>query len=434
MFIKIICIVVLLDFSLSEYDALYLPMEKNSKYGDDVCFYTEKEQHYVKPCEKGKFCRSANINTLDYTRGNVHETSSISICQDLPNINTFYASSEEGCKHDFECEIGYKCVGNVCSDKCESGEFYYDGFDRPTAPTRLSNPNDPTSTYTPISAEAFDNTNPYDIYSISGCKDNSDKASDGVCYETTLKSDGTRTNKFGPPVKNKICGKLTFDDDPRTGYKGIYYVTKYEYVYKGEVEDGGYVNNAELCKSGFALYFFKDGKTKDPKDESTTVNNIMHLRCVTPISASLDNNGICSINYKINEDAEIYRYNVKNLESLTNKPPYKHIGMENYCMDSNSIYTKFIYEKYREFYSKISEEERKTCGDLDNTNKSTCENNELIKLWYSHKYPKRYLAYNDRKKIGKVLDYYIQSQYPCYSLSKFLSIQSIYLLFLLLFF
>jgi len=430
MLIKIICIVALLDFSLSEYDALILPMEKDSKYGDDVCFYTDKEQHYVKPCEKGKFCRSTNIGTLDYTRGNVHETSSISICQDLPNISTLYTSSEEGCKHDFECEIGYKCVGNVCSDKCDRGEFYYDGFDRPTAPTPLPDSINPT---TPVDDDPIDYTNPYDQYSFSNCMDNSDKGSDGVCYETTLKNDGTRTNKFGPPVKNKICGKLTFDDDPRTSYKGIYYVTKYEYVYKGEVEDGEYVNNEELCKSGFALYFFKDGKTEDPKDESTTYDNIMHLRCVTPISASLDTNHFCSINYKINEDGEVYRYNVKNLKELINKPSFKHIGMENYCKDSNSIYTKFKYEKYREFYSKITEEERKTCGDLDNTNKYTCENNELIKLWYSYKNPKAYLLYNNRKKIGKVLDYIIQSEYPCYSLSQFLSIQTIYLLSLLLF-
>ena len=443
MFIKIICIVALLDFSLSEYDALILPMEKNSKYGDDVCFYTDKEQHYVKPCEKGKFCRSTNIDTLDYARGkDVHETSTISICQDLPNINTLYTSREEGCKHDFECEIGYKCIGNVCSDKCDSGEFYYDGFDRPIAPEPLPDPNNPSVPITPISADPFDITNPYDLYSSSGCKDNSDKGSDGVCYETTLKNDGTRTNKFGPPVKNKICGKLTFDDDPRASYKGIYYVTKYEYVYKGEVEDGEYVNDQELCKSGFALYFFKDGKSEDPKDESAISSNELYLRCVTPISISKSKNDENLINYKINEDGKILIYNLNRLQILTNSPYTKYYEIYDAYFDNPNpkynfnFFVKYIqlkYEKYREYYTSMTEEERKTCGDLDGTNKYTCENNKLIRSWYFYNHPDKYSAYNDRKKIRKIVDYLIQKEYPCYSLSQFLSIKFIYLLFLLLF-
>ena len=57
MLIKIICIIALLEFSLSEDEnPLFLPMKKDSKYGDDVCSYTKDGKKYVRPCEKGKFC------------------------------------------------------------------------------------------------------------------------------------------------------------------------------------------------------------------------------------------------------------------------------------------------------------------------------------------------------------------------------------------
>ena len=96
-------------------------------------------------------------------------------------------------------------------------------------------------------------------------------------------------------------------------------------------------------------------------------------------------------------------------------------------------YIQLKYEKYREYYTSMTEEERKTCGDLDGTNKYTCENNKLIRSWYFYNHPDKYSAYNDRKKIRKIVDYLIQIEYPCYSLSRFLSIKFIYLLFLLLF-
>lgn len=394
MFIKIICIFALLEFSLSEYDAEILPMEKDSKYGDDVCSYTDDKQKYVKPCEKGKFCGNLNsILTLDYSRGKYYDESNIEICQDLPNITSLYTYNEGSCTNDFECEGSYKCIGNICSYKCDAGEFY----------------------------------------SYIGCKDNSDKGNDGICYEKNIKNDGSMTYRYSPPVPNKKCEKLTFADDPRDTKKGIYYVHQREYVYEGEVEDGEYVNDVTLCKSGFALYFFKDGKSEDPRDESETSSyNTMYLRCVTPISVS-EKNAECFINYKINEN-EILRYNVEKLDSLTNNPPSnKYSNIKNFCNEFYEKYIKIKYEKYKEYYTKITEEERKTCGDLDSSNQYTCENNELIKLWYFYNHPADYFTYNNRKKIGKVIDYNIQKAYPCYSLSQFLSIKFISLLFLLLF-
>ena len=294
MLIKIICIIALLEFSLSEeYNAKILPMDKDSKYGDDICSYTDNNQTYVKLCEKGKFCDTSNtLETLDYSRGNYYSGSKLEICQDLPNVTSFY-TYKGSCTNDFECEADYECIENTCSYKCPNDEFIY-------------KPND---AYTPE------------------CVSNTRKGSDGICREETRVKDAATTIKYSPPVPNKICGKLTLLDDPDdVNNKGIYYVNKYEYVYKGEVEDGEYVTNEELCKSGFALYFFKGEKSKDPKDSTVIGSNTMYLRCVTPISiiskitltppassgdpvtVTVDQ---CSINYKINEDGEILKYNIE---------------------------------------------------------------------------------------------------------------------------
>lgn len=386
MFIKIICIVALLEFSISEYDVVTLPMGKNSKYGDDVCMYMDDKQKFVKPCQKGKYCdASSYLETLDFSRGKFYLDGTLEICQDLPNISSLYTFNE-GCANDYECEAGFKCIGGVCSVKCDEGEFY--------------------SGYT------------------HNCKDNSLKG--GYCYEEIRKKNELTVYKYSPPELNKKCGKITFDDDPNDGKKGIYYINKREYVYNGEVEDGEYVEDDPLlCKSGFALFFYKDGKTEDPRDSTADTYNTKYLRCVTPISVSRSREGECFINYKIGDNGETLRYNVNKLGS-----DY----VEYYCSTPSYYkYIKFKFEKYREFYTKITEEERKSCGDLDNSNKYTCENNELIKLWYFYKKPEEYNIYNDRKKFGNVIDYRIQKAYPCYSLSQFISIKFIYLLFLLLF-
>jgi len=399
MLIKIICIVALLEFSLSDNEAPTLPMKKDSKYGDDVCSYTKNSHKYVKHCKKGQYCDNLLIDTLESPSiDSFFEETKIEICQDLPNITSLYTLGETSCKNDFECESSYKCIGNVCSIKCDDGYFY--------------------SKY------------------ANDCKDISDKGTDGFCVEITKRKGQTDIYKYSPPKPNKICGKLTFADDPNDNKKGIYYVNKKEYVYQGEVEDGEYVDHRmqKLCKSGFALYFFKDGKTEDPKDENAVGNNEMYLRCVTPISISKSKDNKWFINYKLNENGETFRYNVEKLRNLIIDPTESMYNeIKAYCTENIAKYIKLASEKYREYYTNMSEEERKTCEYLDTSNKYTCENNNLIRSWYFYMNPEKYSAYNDRKKIRKVVDYLIQKKYPCYSLSQFISIKFIYLLFLLLF-
>ena len=395
MFIKFIYIIALLEFSFSDdADPLYVPMKKDSRYGDDVCSYTKDGHKYVRPCEKGKFCKSDSPIDSIYSEKMFEKESNIEICYDLPSITPLYTYDEGSCTNGFECANVYKCIGSECSYECSSGKFF--------------------------SNEGY-------------CIDNSLKASNGVCEETTWErgAPSSTSIKYSSPNRDKDCVKLSFADVPNDNMKGIYYVNQKTYAYKGEVEDGEYVTSAEYCQSGFALYFFRDGKSEDPKDKNTISYNQMHLRCVTPIS--VNRGGECSINYKIGENGETLGYNVEKLSSLSSNRPYDaYDTINNFCTEFNEIYIKFKYEKYKEYYTKMTEAERKTCGDLDNTNKYTCQNNEVIKAWYYFKYPVRYFVYKDRKKLKKVIDYLIQKEYPCYSLSQFIRINFIYLLFLLL--
>ena len=397
MFIKFICIIALLEFSLSEDEnPLFLPMKKDSKYGDDVCSYTKDGKKYVRPCEKGKFCNNDVPIDSIYSVKMFEKESNIEICYDLPSITPLYTYDEESCTNSFECAKSYKCFGSECSYECSSGQFF----------------------------------SKQSMY----CIDNSLKASDGVCEETIWERGASSYTsiKYSSPNGDKDCAKLSFTDVPNDDMKGLYYVNQKTYVYKGEVEDGEYVTSPEYCQSGFALYFFRDGNSEDPKDKNTINHNQMYLRCVTPIS--LNSKGECSINYKIGDNGKTLGYNVEKLRTLTSNLPsntYDTIK-ENYCTEFNEIYIKIKYERYKEYYTKMSEAERKTCGDLENTNKYTCQNNEAIKAWYYYNNPEKYFAFKDRKKFKKVIDYLIQIEYPCYSLSQFITLNFIYLLFLLL--
>ena len=151
--------------------------------------------------------------------------------------------------------------------------------------------------------------------------------------------------------------------------------------------------------------------------------NNQYLRCVTPISTNKVNTNECSITYKIN-DGEPLNYNVDKITGWRYRS-----SIVNLC---NIEHFKIKYDNFREYSKSISENERKTCGDLENTNKYTCENNGIIKLWYFYKHPEKYILYNDREKLGKVLDYLIQKEYHSYSFSKFLNLKFLYLLLLFL--
>ena len=366
---KFIFIVFLFKCAMSDKN-LYLPMDDESKYGDDICRYEENDHYYVRACGKGKYCKDPEL-----------ETSVMAVCIDLPKPFTLSNLEDGKCTTTFECEEGLECLGSSCGFSCSSGNFIYKTGD----------------------------------YSY-GCLPDTTKAN-GYCSQTTIDNNGEVT-KYSNPEKNKMCGKLTISADTRAGFTGRYYIQLDEYAYIGTVEDGGYVLNPILCQSGFALYFTYDGKYSD------SFGNQRYLRCVTPISVNkVNTGGSCSFNYKIG-DGDILNYNVKQLSGS------EYDDMNDLCHDDYIIIRS---ERFREYSKNIKDDERETCGDLDNTNTHTCENNELIKSWYFYKHPEKYLIYNNREKLGKVLDYLIQQEYHSYSFSRFLNIKILSLIFLLLF-
>lgn len=388
-FKNIIVLAFLIIASKSDKD-YFLPMEKESRYGSDVCRYYDEGRYYVKPCEKGKYC----VGGL--TSSNIVGThSELEICQDLPKINVLSNLNEGKCKTTLECEGSLECNGNTCTD-CSS-PYYTNSF--------------PRGDY------------PYD------CEDVTNKGS-GYCESVTLDASNNPTSKYSSPESYKKCGKLTIKEYPNTAsatFTGIYYTALNEYTYIGTVADGEYVKDPELCESGFALPFYYGGYFDDPRSSSATASgstfqNHQYLRCVTPISVNKrTSHNACSITYKIGEGEEL-NYNIDKVYGWG-------FSINDYC---NEDFIKIKYDHFREYSKSITEDERKTCGDLDNTNKYTCENNGLIKSWYFYQNPSKYILYNGREKLEKVLNYLIQKEYPSYSFSKFLNYNIIFLLILFL--
>ena len=111
----------ILDNSLSiTKDVIYLPMKKNHKYGDDICYYREIDEkldyavYYVKPCEKGKYCEDGNIGRP------------FGFCRDIPTKLTDFASLGEACSTNGECQQNLNCDGTCkkeCTDKKDNHLF-----------------------------------------------------------------------------------------------------------------------------------------------------------------------------------------------------------------------------------------------------------------------------------------------------------------------
>ena len=380
MFKNIILFVCLIIVSKSDKD-YYLPMEKKSKYGDDVCRYADDGHYYVRACEKGKYCASS-LSSYSY----------LEVCHDLPNPSLLSNLNDGKCTTSFECEARLSCNGNTCT-KCPNSNEVRVGE-----------------------------------YGSYFCTPDSQKGT-GFCEQVTLDAYNVPTYKYSFPESYKKCGKLTIKEYPNTAsvtYTGIYYVSLDEYTYIGTVPDGEYVSDMQLCESGFALAFYYGGLFDDPRSNSATapISNRDYLRCVSPISINEAKTQQCSINYKI-KDGEPLNYNVEYVPSSWNH----YSEMITLC---NYEYIKIKSDNFREYSKSITEDERKTCGDLEGANKYTCENNDLIKSWYFYKHPEKYILYNDREKLGKVLDYLIQKEYPSYSFSKFLNSKILFLLLLFL--
>ena len=394
------------------------PMEKNSKYGKDICKYDEGDYEYVRPCEKGKYCLE------EYSDG-----SEFHICQDLPEVQEGLSTLDEKCSSDFDCESNLECIGGYCKKDCP-------------------------------------NSSPVLNRGSYQCKSSSEKAADGVCesygYTETSPSgfynrDFSKDKYGNPSGKSQFCGLLDFLN---VGYQN-YKIIEKKYAYIGSVDNGKYVSNEILCKSGFALFYYPLGNLQDPYNGGTsgTPSNERYKMCVTPISIEhndpllssqktlppLPSSSSCVIYYKEkDEDTTIKKYNVDQLSDVASiYTPDTNSFKEDLCQYSDYEF-KIKFQHFKEYTSNLKEEDRDKCGDLDgassllssgltyNYRRYSCNNNALIKSWYFYKNPKNYIVYNDREKLEVVLNYLIQKEYPSYEFSYILNINYLVILLFLL--
>ena len=388
------------------------PMNKKSKYGDDICKYEDNDYEYVRPCEKGKYC-------LEETS----QGSEFYICQDLPEVQEGLNTLDEKCSSDFDCESNLECIGGICKLDCTNGSPVKDIDD-----------------LTPGSYR---------------CKISSQKAADGICMlkEYTEDASGRQVHdntKYGnPTVKSQICGLFDFH---HMGYQN-YDLSEKKYAYIGSVDNGNYVSDEILCKSGFALFYYPKGNLQDPYNGGTSSYSInkMYKMCVTPIAVEHNDPLLisqkslspsrtsCVIYYKEkDEDTAIKKYNVDQLSNIHNSyTPVTNSFEEDLCQYSDYEF-KIKFQHFKEYTSNLKDEERDKCGILEGSTTSyrrySCNNNALIKSWYFYKNPKNYIVYNNREKLEVVLNYLIQKEYPSYELSQILNINYLLsLLFLLCF-
>ena len=377
----------------------YLPMEKKSKYGDDVCGYYDKNGDYlVKPCDSGKYCVNPSSQT----------TSTLSFCQDVPKIENGLSTINEDCSTEFDCEYNLECKGQKCTHVCTTANFY---------PYRAGSPG-------------------------SGYSCNL-KAAEGYCEykeytKDTLGNDVTNTYYGSPTNRLQICGVYTFN--PKAN--NIYEQKDTKYAYIGSVDSGEYVSDETLCKSGFALYYYPNGYLEDP---STGNLNRMYKRCVTPTSIDKKDKltKSCVIYYKEkDEDNQIKKYNVDQLQNYfgpsgtSSGTSSRFDSIENELCNYNDFTFKIKMEKFKEYNDKLTDEEREKCGDLRSGSKYRyiCDNKDLIKSWYFYENPYQYIVYNDREKLLTVLNHFIQKEFPLYQFSKILNIQYLITLLFLLYF
>ena len=377
--------------STSSTSYIYLPMKKDHKFGDDICYYREYDEKllynifYVRPCEKGKYCQKEVSNGQPF-----------GYCVDIQTNTTTISGLDASCESDLECQEGLTCENSKCRTTCPNQIYQHD-------------------------------------LTSFGCHDNSYKQLESnQCELTEYRKDSD--NFYNGAIENtyygkypglpNLCGKRNYKPydfryiNPTSGTTEKdpkYLVESREWCTIGSVPDNEFVDSDEYCNSGFTLSFYPNKQLEDPSKQS---HNTPAPMCVTPIEIDKKNPYVdddeCIITYKIGDQSP-KKYKISDTSGL--------------CTQDIIIKS----ERHREFaeaFNSASEEDKQNCFDID-TYKYRCKNVNLIKLWYFKKHPEDYLFYKDRKKLEKVLDYKIQKEYPTYSeFSQYLNYS--YLLFLLI--
>lgn len=330
----------------------------------DICYFKDPSVslnfEFVKGCENKKQCIKVDIDSYD-----------IYTCQTPQSLIKSLGSS---CNNNYECINGLLCTA---SKKCCPSTGCTD-------PTSISSPG--------CNAGEIYN---YKIEGSPVCQSGIDKK-----FCRIYVSPGGEDELTGYYKENnyaKICGKNTIESYD----EGKYYRKSIEWVYYGSVTDGEFVEEAEACQSGYALYFYGNNELANPLGD-TSSSNEMFLRCVTVLDVELkttmsgtETKSLCErIKYKIGSGNELI-YDLSNLD-------------ESYKSNLNCDYllmTKLeMFKKYKEEYDKVKEE----CYSSKSSD-NLCGKDALMKWWYLYENPRDYLLYKDQTEV---LDYLIQKKYP----------------------
>ena len=228
-------------------DAIYLPMKKDHKYGDDICYYREINEkldyavYYVKPCEKGKYCEDEVSNNQPF-----------GFCRDIETNITDFPTFGEECSTDAECPDNM-----ICDGTCKMPNSYC-----------LSSETQILCDYKRVCCRPT-NHKQFDENKYCQWSEGSNSQNDPKVYIPG----GTYYAKF--PGLPKECGIIRFKTvtDIDTYYTGSTYKSFTRYVEEGrewctigEAKDGDFVIDSTFCKSGFSLLFYPNGDLVNPSD------------------------------------------------------------------------------------------------------------------------------------------------------------------------
>ena len=387
--------------SSSSTNTIYLPMKKDHKYGDDICYYREMDEklnyavYYVKPCEKGKYCEQGiSFHPFGF-------------CRDIPTNVTSFPYYGESCTSNGECETNLKCEGGTCKLECTG--------------TYNNHQNIPFQhLFNTFYCEHYD----YKTIESQYCEW-TDYDFNNVYPQRYLHTYQSYVGSF--PGLPKECGKINYvgfsDFEPvyssstgETTYKPFtrYLLQSKEWCSIGEAKDGDFVENWRFCKSGFTLKFFPNGDLIDPSNSA--YGESTKDMCVTPIEIDNKNALVgCVITYK-GKDGTEHKYNAAKYGVTCNEDE----------VIKSKLYTEFIEE-----FNNAIDEDKKNCYGIPQGYTGNCENIKLLKLAYFYNHIEDYLFYKDRKDLEKVLHYKIQQTYHrYYESSTYLNLN--YLFFLLI--
>ena len=279
--------------SASSTSYIYLPMKKDHKFGDDICYYREYDEklhyyiYYVRLCEKGKYCQKEVDNGQPF-----------GYCVDILTNTTTISNLDGSCESSYECQSGLTCQNSKCSYPCTYQIYHHD----------LTDFDCHDSSYKQLES------NQCKFYEYP-------KDSDNFYSDTPPNTINIIKGKY-PGLPNE-CGKINYKPYDFRYYNSAtrqtekdpkYLVESREWCTIGSVLDNEFVDDAKYCYTGDTLKFYPNKQLKDPSIQG---HNSKDEMCVTPIEIDIENpyvGGGCIITYKIGEQSpKKYKTSDKNL-------------------------------------------------------------------------------------------------------------------------